>query len=99
MSVSVFLNSASLILGFAAWVFAITAISKRNKHCFPFISFAACNLSLVFQILEINNRVNLGDFSAIMDTIGAVVLASAVMSSVTVILNVAALFRAGCKSK
>ena len=90
---SVFLNSASLILGFAAWVFAIIAISKRIKHCFPFISFVACILSLIFQILEINNRVNLGDFSAIIDTIGAVVLASVVMSSVTVILNLAALLR------
>jgi len=95
---SVFFNSASLILGFAAWVFAIAAIVKRSRYCLSFASLTACTLSLVFQILEINNRVNLGDFSAIMDTIGAVVLASVVMSSVTVIINLAALFRAGVKN-
>ncbi|MBR6653362.1 MAG: hypothetical protein IKL27_01385 [Oscillospiraceae bacterium] len=96
---SVFFNSASLILGLAAWAFAIAAIIKNDKRCHSFISFTACNLSLVFQILEIHNRVNLGDFSAIMDTIGAVVLASVVMSSVTIIINLAALFRAGAKNK
>lgn len=96
---SVFFNSCSLLLGFAAWVFAIAAIIKRNKYFLPFLSFIACILSLTFQIFEINNRVSLGDFSAIIDTIGAVVLASVVMSSVTVIINLAALFGAGVKYK
>ena len=96
---SVFSNSVSLLLGFSAWAFAIAAIIKRNKYFLSFISFLSCIISLIFQILEINNRVNLGDFSAIMDTIGAVVLASVVMSGVTIIINLAAIFITKAQNK
>ncbi len=95
---SVFFNMASLVLGLAAWVLACIAVIKRKPQNFSFLSFTFCVLSLVFQLCEINNRVNMGDFSAIMDTIRAVVLASAIMSGVTIVLNLTALIRAGGKN-
>jgi len=96
---SVLFNLASLILGLASWVLAGIAILKINTNSLSFLSLTCCALSLVFQILEINNRVNLGDFSAIMDTIGAVVLAASVMSGIAILLNLAALTRTIGKNK
>ena len=90
-------NIASLIFGVCAWIFAgggilshKTSVSHRNT----FISFCFCVISLIFQLFEINRRVLLGDYGAIEDTIRAVLIASVVMASVTVMLNVIAIVKA-----
>ena len=88
------LNVVSIILGIWAWLFAGFAIatSKTPKaHKNTLVSFSFCVSSLVFQLLEIKRRVFLGDFSAIEDTIQAVIIASVVLVVVTVVLNIIAL--------
>ena len=95
-----FYNIGSLVLGLAAWIFALLAIKNRqNKpaHFLSVSSFSACALSLLFQIFEVGNRVSKGDLSAVMDTIRAVMIAAALLVLVTVILNLFALTKAKSK--
>ena len=56
--------------------------------------FFLSTISLVFQLFEINRRVILGDYAAIEDTIRAILIASVVLVSVTIILNLVALVKA-----
>lgn len=91
------LNIGSLILGACAWLFAAFAISASKpfaSHRSSLISFTLCALALVLQLLEMHRRVQLGDYAAIGDTVQAVVIASVVLVSVTVILNFVALMKA-----
>ena len=90
------LNYGSLLLGFAAWVlayFAIVCEKKKNAYCFSISSFSSCAISLLGQLLEVGNRVGQSDFSAIADTIRAIIIAACVMVIVTIVLNVVALRR------
>ncbi len=92
-----FYNIGSLILGLISWLLALLAIKNRqNKtaHFLSFGSFSLCALSLLFQIFEVGNRVAKGDLSAVMDTIRAVMIASALLVIITVILNLFALTKA-----
>ena len=89
-------NLTSIILGICAWLFAGFAIltSKTAKaHKNTLVSFSLCVISVIFQLLEINRRVLLGDFSAIEDTIRAIIIASVVLAMGTVILNGIALIK------
>ena len=91
------LNIASLILGVCAWLFVGLAIGTPNafsSHRNTLVSFGLCTVSLVFQLLEVNRRVLLGDYAAIEDTIRAVVIASVALVVITIILNVVALVKA-----
>ena len=91
------LNIGSLILGACAWLFAGLAISAsqaRTSHKNTLISFSLCVTSLVLQLFEINQRVLLGDYSAIEDTIQAILVASITLVSITIILNLTALIKA-----
>jgi len=93
-------NLGSLALGFCAWGLGICAIRSRRSRSaygFSFGSFCACAVSLVLQLLEVQNRVRIRDFAAIEDTIRAVILAACVLLSVTVFLNTAALIKAAKK--
>lgn len=95
-----FYNIGSLVLGLAAWIFALLAIKNRQNKPAHFLSvgsFSACALSLLFQIFEVGNRVSKGDLSAVMDTIRAVMIAAALLVLVTVILNLYALTKAKSK--
>lgn len=88
------LNIVSLVLGIGAWGVAAAAISKPScSHKSTILSFALCAFSLVAQLLEISRRVNLGDYTAIEDTIRAVIIASIVLVVVTIILNIIALIK------
>lgn len=101
LQITMALNIGSLILGVGAWIFAGFAIgtskavtSSRNTV----FSFGFCMLALIFQLLEINNRVNIGDYTAIADTIGAAVSASFILTVSTVVLNVIACVKLKNKS-
>ena len=88
-----FLNVSSLLLGLAAWGFGIAALRRRR---ISLTSFALCLLALVFQLLELTHRAQIGDTSAILailDTVGAVTMAAAVLSAGTMVLNVLAYLR------
>lgn len=94
---SAFLNITSLILGLIAWVipFALLCRRQRAVPAATLASGTACAAALLLQLGEIAHRVAISDYSAIADTIGAIVFAAAVLVAVTIVLNLAAiLFRA-----
>lgn len=92
---SAMLNVGSLILGLAAWGLPFLAVKKKDQFGMCCLgSFGCCILSLLFQLFEVKNRVNLEDWSALMDTIHAVVLAAVVMIVVMVVCNLIALLHA-----
>ena len=92
---STFFNLGSLILGLAAWVLPFLAVKKKDQFGLCCLgSFGCCILSLLFQLFEVKNRVNLQDWSALMDTMHAVILASVVLVVVMVGCNLSALLRA-----
>ena len=88
--ISPILNVSSLLLGLAAWGFAIAGLKRRRMSL---TSFALCLLALVFQFAELTHRAQIGDVSAILDTVGAVTMAAAVLSAGTLLLNTLAFLR------
>lgn len=104
MKMIYWLTPASLILGLAAWILPSVFMSKYNKvdaakaSLYIFLSLSACVLSIFFQIVYNYYLVKIGDWSALMDTTGAVVLASGVLLIITLLLNTILLIRQ-CKSK
>lgn len=97
MSIPSFLNLGSLLLGLTAWIVPILAIKNFGKsemnNCFRFIivSFSACVASLCLQLFEINHRIQIQDWSALMDTIGTLIWVAVVLAVITLILNMMAL--------
>lgn len=88
-------NLGSLALGLAAWGLPFLAIGKKDRFGLCCLgSFGCCILSLLLQLFEVKNRVNLEDWSALMDTMHAVTLAAVVMIVVMVVCNLFALLRA-----
>lgn len=90
MSTIIFCNVGSLALGLAAWGTAAAIRAKRRGQLLSVGSFACCCAALVLQFLEIRIRVDHGDLSAVMDTIGATLTGAVVLTVVTVLLNLAA---------
>lgn len=87
-----FLNVSSLLIGLAAWGFGIRAVRRGRMSL---ASFACCILALVLQFVELTHRAQIGDVSAILDTIRAVTLAAFTLAVGTVTLNTIARFRGG----
>lgn len=91
---SAFFNLGSLILGLAAWGLPFLAIGKKDRFSICCLgSFSCCILSLLLQLFEVKNRVNLEDWSALMDTMHAVTLVAVIMVVVMVVCNLFALLR------
>ena len=82
--ISPILNVSSLLLGLTAWGFAIAGLKRRRMSL---TSFALCLLALVLQFAELTNRAQIGDVSAILDTVRAVTMAAAVLSAGTLFFN------------
>jgi len=97
MSISSLLNLGSLLLGLIAWIVPVLAmkhpVKDAVKNCFHFIivSFSACVASLCLQLFEINHRVQIQDWSALMDTIGTLIWVAVILAVITLILNIMAL--------
>lgn len=89
------LNIGSLMLGLIAWILPATTLMgdkkkvERNGLLICFLSIGACAISISFQIFYSYYLVKIEDWSAIMDTAGGVVVATAVLLFVTIILNTA----------
>lgn len=98
------LNPASLILGLIAWIIPVISIIQYKKHnnknwgVLSIMSMIACATSLFFQIFYVNHLVKIEDWTAIMDTIGAVVFAAGTLLVITIVLNVITIFIYGNKS-
>jgi cytochrome c oxidase subunit 4 len=93
MSTSVLLSLGSILLGLIAWAVPILSMKHPEKYgikkCCNFIivSFGACVASLCLQFFEINHRVEIEDWSAIMDTIGTLKWVAVILAVITLILN------------
>ena len=100
-----FFNLGSLGIGLGAWALACLAVKSAVKsgasasHRLSVGSLGACAVSLLLQFLEISHRVDLGDFSAIADTIRSTVFAACALIAVTVFLNAAAVMLAAAQKK
>jgi cytochrome c oxidase subunit 4 len=94
-----YLNLGSLLLGLIAWILPIVSLIKHSKTehknwvVFSTVSFAACSLSLFFQIVYQDYLAKIEDWSAIMDTSDELVFVSAVLIAVTIVLNVITLIK------
>ena len=87
-------NLGSIFLGLTAWFMGWWALTRI--HCSPLVpygSFSCCALSLLLQICELERRADLGDASAIYDTVGAIRFCAVVLVSVTLVLNLLAALR------
>ena len=87
------LNLGSLMLGLIALMLPVVNLmryekySHRNCAAFSIMSISACAISLCFQIFYNYHLVKIADWSALMDTTGAMALVSGVLLIVTIILN------------
>lgn len=87
------LNLGSIVLGLVAWMLPIASLMRFKKNnnsnwaIHSILSISACAISLFFQIGYSNHLVNIEDWSALMDTTGAVVIVSGVLLVVTLLLN------------
>lgn len=87
------LNLGSLVLGLIAWVLPVLIFKRGRKQenkkwvILSFTSISACAISICFQIFYTYHLVKTEDWSALMDTIGAVAFASAVLIIFTIVLN------------
>lgn len=88
------LNVGSIVLGLIALILPVVELMRFNKtdqKNLSVISLSACAISLFFQIFYNYHLVKIGDWSALMDTMGAVTFVAAVLLIVTIALNVIAL--------
>ena len=92
------MNLGSLLLGLTAWGIPAVYFSRRKPGgdraglaCL--LSMAACAGALFLQVLYNKHLVELQDWSALMDTSGAVAWVSALLLAVTLILDLFCLWR------
>ncbi|WP_188456028.1 hypothetical protein [Virgibacillus oceani] len=87
------LNLGSLVLGLIAWILPVVALMRYKEHghrnwiSSTIISISACAISLCFQIFYNSHLVKVRDWSALMDTMGAVAFFAGVLLIGTILLN------------
>ncbi|WMT39673.1 hypothetical protein RE628_20030 [Paenibacillus sp. D2_2] len=87
------LNLGSFVLGLIAWILPIVNFMRYKKYehknwvALSIMSIGFCTISLCLQIFNIYHLVKIEDWSALLDTTGAVVFAAAFLLIVTIILN------------
>lgn len=92
------LNLASLILGLAAWCLPQMAFLRSNDHgrhlsFFLAASGLCCSISLLLQLVYARHLTAVQDWSALLDTAGAVVAAGVVLTAGTFLSHLLALLR------
>ena len=90
-------NVTSLVLGLLSWVFPLADMvcllllgnkgGSKRRLAFSLFSGAACAISLLLQLLAVEYLVSVEDWSALMDTFGAVAFAAKVLVFVTILLH------------
>ena len=87
------LNLASVALGLAGWAIPILQLGRMTKgkkgmrRYVHTLSMGACCLAIWFQICYDEHMVNIEDWSALMDTIGAVRTVSLFLLGTTLLIN------------
>ncbi|MEG1747221.1 MAG: hypothetical protein RR226_02220 [Oscillospiraceae bacterium] len=91
---STFFSLASLFLGMMSWAIPMIAIKQHKKGRsitnYSVYSLCLCSGALIFQLFEIQHRVNMMDWSSLMDTIGAISIVSMILVVIAVLLNLMA---------
>lgn len=92
------LNLGSIALRLAGWAIPLVQagrLAKGNRGLGRYahiLSMGACCLAIWFQICYDEHLVDIGDWSALMDTIGAVRMVSIFLLVTTLLLNLAVAF-------
>ena len=95
-ALSTFFSLLSIFCGAAALALPVIALVRRkNALSFAAVSMGLCAFSLLGQIFEYNTRVNVQDWSALLDTSYAVLFCAAVLVALALVLNIAACLGAG----
>ena len=87
------LNIGSLLLGLIAWILPVIYLIGNKKHehsnwgILAVLSISACAISISFQMFYNYHLVKIEDWTALMDTTRAVVIATAVLLIFTLLLN------------
>ena len=86
------LNLGSIALGLLGWAIPVLALiwrkqPGRGSRLAPVFSMGACGLAIWLQICYDEHLVNIMDWSALMDTIGAVRMLSLFLLVTTLLLN------------
>lgn len=92
------LNLGSLVLGIIALALPVFAMAKRMKGikagvCI-WMSMGICLLAIIFQMAYGNHLIEIGDWSALMDTSQATFSLSAKLALFTALLDMAAFLTA-----
>jgi len=87
------LNILSFAFGLLSWALGIAAVWKYHNPWLSSASLSVTGLSLLLQLMEVLRRVRLQDWSALMDTMEAVVTAAKLLLIVTLALNILASLR------
>ena len=92
-----FLNLGSLVLGLVSWIAPFMGRKKLKGDAFipyrnMFIILSAVIISLLFQIMYQNHLVNIGDWSAVDDTMNAVKNVATFLAVTTIAINVLVFF-------
>ncbi len=83
----------SLLLGLTSWGLGVGAILRPRCCWLSNISWLSCAVSLLGQLAQVEVLMEKADWSSMMDTLGAVIFAAAVLVAVTAALNIAAALR------
>lgn len=83
----------SIALGLVACILPLFAITscKRLLYLCSVLSLSACAVSLLLQLVEINLRVQAGDWSALSDTTETLQYVAAGLVCMTIVVNAMAL--------
>lgn len=86
------MNLGSLLLGLLAWVLPLREWTRRlnggeERPLSGIGSAVCCALSLLLQLLYGRHLVEIRDWSALMDTAGAVTVVAGILVAVTILLN------------
>lgn len=87
-------NLLSLLLGLVSWGLGAAAVIRPGIRWISTGSLLSCCISLLLQLGQVHRLTELGDWSALMDTMDAVLAAAILLMAVTATLNLIALFRA-----
>lgn len=85
-------NLLSLLLGLAAWVLPFVGANrfikeKRGGFLFSLLSLVCCAVSLLLQVASLHYGVVINDWSALLDTCKAILIACCVMTAGTLLAN------------
>ncbi len=87
-------NLSALALGLAAWILGLCLIfAKRRQPWLMLASFACMGSAMVIEYYELRHRIEIGDFSAVMDIYPTMAWVTLVLLVGTVGLNAIALLR------